>query len=133
MAVTLGQAAKLTGLGKTTITRAIKSGRLSATRVDGGGYQIDPAELSRVYPFVAPQEATGATAATGPAVRDATPDATLDAEIAGLREVAALLRDQLADVKQDRDAWRSQAEANQRLLTDQRDRSSRPWWRRIAG
>jgi excisionase family DNA binding protein len=124
MALSLGQAAKLTGLGKTTITRAIKSGRLSATRLDGGSYQIDPAELSRVYPFPAPAEATGATvAATGPAVGDATPATPPpDAEIAGLREVAALLREQLVDVKQDRDAWRSQAEANQRLLASAKPR-----------
>ena len=29
MELTLGQAAKVTGLGKTTLTRAIKAGRLS--------------------------------------------------------------------------------------------------------
>ena len=47
--ITLGQASKITGRGKTTLTRAIKSGRLSATRREDGGYAIDPAELSRVY------------------------------------------------------------------------------------
>jgi hypothetical protein len=61
--VSLGQAAKLAGLGKTTLARAIKSGRLSATRRDDGGYQIDVAELERVYPLRAPTDATGATAA----------------------------------------------------------------------
>ena len=40
--VTLGEAARLTGLGKTTLARAIKAGRLSATRTDLGSYQIDP-------------------------------------------------------------------------------------------
>ena len=47
--VTLGQAARLTGLGKTTITRAIKAGKLSASRREDGSYEIDPSELSRVY------------------------------------------------------------------------------------
>ena len=47
--LTLGQAARLAGVGKTTLTRAIKAGRLSATRRDDGSYEIDPAELSRVY------------------------------------------------------------------------------------
>ena len=47
--VTLGQAARLTGLGKTTITRAIRAGKLSATRREDGSYEIDPSELSRVY------------------------------------------------------------------------------------
>jgi hypothetical protein len=48
--LTLGQAAKETGLSKTAISRAIKSGRLSAIKNEQGEYQIDPAELFRVYP-----------------------------------------------------------------------------------
>jgi excisionase family DNA binding protein len=54
MTMTLGQAARATGVGKTTLARAIKAGRLSATRTDLGSYQIDPAELHRVYPYPAP-------------------------------------------------------------------------------
>jgi len=49
MHLSLGQAAKETGLDKSTISRAIKSGRLSATRKENGGYEIDPAELFRVF------------------------------------------------------------------------------------
>jgi hypothetical protein len=41
----------------------------------------------------------------------------LEAQIASLKDVAALMREQLEDVRKDRDAWRSQAEGNQRLLT----------------
>ena len=47
--LTLGQAAKEVGLSKPTISEAIKKGRLSATK-DGNQYQIDPAELFRVWP-----------------------------------------------------------------------------------
>jgi hypothetical protein len=95
--VTLGEAARLTRLGKTTLARAIKSGMLSATRTTTGNYEIDPAELARVYPFPAPTEAAGATiAATGipRAVHHATPNATvaLEAQIAGLQQVGELLR-----------------------------------------
>ena len=49
MPYTLGEAAKHTGLSKPTIQRAIKNGRLSATRNDNGSYSIDPSELERVY------------------------------------------------------------------------------------
>src|SRR5215213_11959580 len=35
--------------GKTTLTHAIKAGRLSASRREDGSYEIDPAELTRVY------------------------------------------------------------------------------------
>lgn len=46
---TLGEAAKEVGKSKTTLTRAINAGRLSAKRLDDGSYQIDPSELFRVY------------------------------------------------------------------------------------
>jgi hypothetical protein len=112
--VSLGQAAKLAGLGKTTLARAIKAGRLSATRRDDGGYQIDISELERVYPLRAPTDTTGATdAATGPVVHLATGDATGDplaGEIAALRATATLMREQIADLREDRDRWRGIAE-----------------------
>jgi len=49
MHLSLGQAAKETGMDKSTLSRAIKSGKLSATRQENGGYAIDPAELFRVF------------------------------------------------------------------------------------
>jgi excisionase family DNA binding protein len=113
--LTLGEAARLTGLGKTTLARAIKAGRLSATRTDAGSYEIDPAELARVYPFPAPTEAAGGTdAATGSPVHHATPgattDATTDALVATLREQLADMRCQRDDVRLERDRWRGMAE-----------------------
>lgn len=138
MMLTLGAAARAVAVSKSTLARAIKAGRLSATRKPDGGYEIDAAELTRVYPLaVAPGETitrhvkphADATSATA---------AGLAAEIAGLRELNTVLRDQLADTKQnlaeakqDRDAWRTAAETAQRQLTDQRDQ--RPWWRRFRG
>ena len=48
---TLGEAAREVGMAKSAISRAIKTGRLSATRQEDGSYAIDPAELFRVYPL----------------------------------------------------------------------------------
>jgi excisionase family DNA binding protein len=42
-------AAELTGRDRSTLTRAIEKGRLSATRDDVGRFLIDPAELERVF------------------------------------------------------------------------------------
>ena len=151
--ITLGEAARLTGLGKTTVARAIKAGRLSATRTAIGSYEIDPAELARCYPFKAAAEATDATvAATGPVLwvhrTGAKPEATgataaLETKIAGLREIGDLLRRQLDEVREDRERWRSQAEAVQRLITSSEERTRRsqteagrdhrPWWHQFAG
>jgi len=55
MKYSLSEAAKATGKNKTTIQRAIKSGKISATKGDSGSYEIDPAELHRVFPPAAAQ------------------------------------------------------------------------------
>jgi hypothetical protein len=44
-----------TGVNRSTLFRAYKSGRMSATRADTGQIEVDPAELFRVFPPVAPQ------------------------------------------------------------------------------
>jgi hypothetical protein len=112
--VTLGQAARLAGVDKTTLTRAIKAGRLSATRRDDGGYLIDPAELGRVYE-VKPERLDAAhrprrrttveaTSATGGA------DAELATRLALAEAEAQSLKDMLAEIRQSRDDWKAQAE-----------------------
>ena len=116
MFYTLGQAAKATGKNRTTIYRAIKNGKISATQNAHGEYDIDPAELHRVYP---PKQ-------QGNTVRNSE-DATLSNTnlLIENRELKAKLdaaneRDQLKDqiiddLKEDRNRWRQQATA---LLTD---------------
>jgi hypothetical protein len=47
---TIGTAAKATGKAKSTISKAISSGMISATKNQDGSYSIDPAELHRVFP-----------------------------------------------------------------------------------
>lgn len=47
--LTLGEAARQVTVTKSTLHRAIRDGRLSANRDDQGHYQIDPAELFRVF------------------------------------------------------------------------------------
>ena len=55
MKYSLSEAAKATGKNKTTIQRAIKSGKISASKGDSGSYEIEPSELHRVFPPVAAQ------------------------------------------------------------------------------
>ena len=51
MQYSANQAAQLTGKNVATITRAIKSGKISATKDQSGAWKIDGAELSRVFPL----------------------------------------------------------------------------------
>jgi excisionase family DNA binding protein len=133
--LTLGEAARMTGLGKTTLARSIKAGRLSATRTDAGSYQIDAAELARVYPFPAPTtDATHATvAATGPVAHHATHDVTLRLALADER--LSELKAALADMRDQRDKWQAQAErlALAAPLTTPAPAPARSWWKRLAG
>lgn len=55
MQFSLSQAAKETGKGKSSIHRAIKTGRLSAQRHEDGTYSIDAAELFRAFPPAPPE------------------------------------------------------------------------------
>lgn len=133
--LSLREAATAAGVSKSTIQRAIKSGRLSATRTDDGGYAIDPAELHRVYPARNTDDAAR-TAAAGQDATSPAPAATaaLEAELASLRELLRRADREADDLRADRDAWRAQAEnatATVKMLTDQRERPS--WWRRLTG
>ena len=117
--LSLSQAAKLTGKSKSTINRAIRTGKLSATRHEDGTYSIDPAELARAFD-VEPLE--------GAKRRDADPDGTrLLERIAALETMLNREREMSEDLKEDRDRWRQQATA---LLTSQRSTATSisGWW-----
>lgn len=116
--LSLSQAAKLTGKSKSTINRAIKTGKLSATRHDDGSYSIDPAELSRVF-NLEPNK--------GAERHEAEPSGTpLLERIAALEAMLSREREISADMKEDRDRWRQQATS---LLTDQRkSATASSWW-----
>jgi hypothetical protein len=116
--LSLSEAAIAAGIAKSTIWRAVKAGRISAARTVTGTYQVDPAELFRVFPAMPKNVEIKQLA---PAVETGIVPA-LEAQISALKEVSNLLKEQLADTRKDRDAWRTQAESNQRLLVDARPR-----------
>jgi predicted DNA-binding protein (UPF0251 family) len=116
--LSLSEAATTAGIAKSTIWRAIKTGRISATRTYTGTYEVDPAELFRVFPAT-PKDGDLKQAATAIAP---IAMAALEAQVGALKEVSSLLKEQLEDIRKDRDAWRTQAESTQRLLVDARPR-----------
>ena len=123
---TLGQAAKATGKQKSTILEAIRNGRISAAKNDLGRYQIDPAELHRVYPPIVQTEREATQ--TNPYKTE-----LLEEKIKFLEREIARLERQEADLREDRDHWRKQATA---LLTDQRAKPEPPGtglWQRLFG
>ena len=123
MVYTLGEAAKATGKSKATISKAIKSGRISASKGDNGVYRIDPSELHRVYPPTPSETGKPEQKETLSSLQVNTHEASK------IRELEILLKasqqrledrgEQLSDLKEDRDKWRQQATA---LLEDKRPR-----------
>jgi len=134
--LTMGQAAIEAGISKSTLSRAIKTGRLSAVRNDKGGFDIDPAELFRVYPRNGATSSTNSAMTRGAtAIEPATATGetlALRAEIDGLKAQLDMMREytseQLTELKGQRDAWQHQAEASQRLLADQRPIRRSGWF-----
>jgi len=116
------QAAKAVGKSVPTITRAIKSGKLSAKKLDGGGYEIEASELFRVWVAV-----TGESDVTPPMLGRETPNVTSTLE----REVE-LLREMLDAANADRDSWKEQAQKITALIEDQSGKK-RGFWARLMG
>jgi predicted site-specific integrase-resolvase len=102
MSYILAEAAQATGLNRSTILRAIKSGRISGTRDEFGAWRVEPVELHRVFP-----EAQ----ATPEAVpQHAQPDAELHIRVALAEQRLGDLKAQLEDMRSQRDKWQAQAE-----------------------
>lgn len=113
--LSLSQAAKITGKSKSTINRAIKTGKISATRYDDGSYSIDTAELTRAF-SVEPQG--------GAKRRDTEPgEPRLLERIGALESMLAHEREISDDLKEDWGRWRQQVTA---LLAPPPKR--RGWW-----
>lgn len=119
----LGTAAIATGKSKTTIQRAIAKGRISAEKMVGGGYSIDPAELHRVFPMVNTDTVSRDPKLDTTRPHDETPE--LRAKIDALEAMLAREREALDEVRSDRDAWKKQASAL--LAAPPRRRSWWPW------
>lgn len=139
MAYTLGEAAKASGKSKATISKAIKSGRLSAVREENGSFSIEASELHRVYPTNVDgnQERTARTLLETPENTSLVRE--LQARLEAAQERLADKEALIADLREDRDRWRQQASA---LLPDQRAvpspdqppvQRSKGFWKRLFG
>ena len=97
MRYSLGTAAIAAGKSKTTIQRAIVKGRISAEKMAGGGYSIDPAELHRVFPMANTDTVSRDPKLDTTRPHDETPE--LRAKIDGLEAMLAREREALEEVR----------------------------------
>lgn len=161
--VTMKEAGDLVGASKSTIYRAVKSGKLSSSTDDEGVVLIDPSELARVYPDFNPVGARSSTIqqivhetadSAGPgvsAVSDDVSDApqpdsvrtkyiTTVSLLKAQKQINETLSDQVDDLKIRLDQSESERRRKDAqvtaLLTDQsqRIRVEKPgFWSRVFG
>ena len=130
MSYTLGDAAKAVGKSKTTLHRSIKSGKISATKLEDGSYAIDPSELHRVFPIVTavtPEVALPRNDQEHQSNTLETLRIQLEMQEKERERERALLQETIADLREDRDKWRQQATA---LLEDHRPKG---FFKRLLG
>lgn len=119
--LTLGEASKATGKSKTTIHNAVKKGKISGgQRGEGGQYQIDPAELFRVYPMK--QEAEQVNGKDNPQnERSVTPvNSENNTAIDALKQVIEQLETRIDEKDELVSDYKTRLAKSENLLIDQR-------------
>ena len=101
--LTLGEASKETGVQKSTLSKALKSGKISYFEKTSAGYKIAPSELFRIYP----KKPQGAVADTIDIERFNSPRNNPD--FIRLQVEVEQLRERLAETQEQRDKWQIQA------------------------
>lgn len=113
---TLGEAARQCGVAKGTVSKAIRSGKLSATRNEDGSFRIDAAELARYLEANGHRFRAETVADDRLETRPETSDALSETLVAELRAVIADLRTDRDNWRAASDHWRAAFESTQRLL-----------------
>jgi len=118
--VSIREAVKFYRVSRPTLSKALKSGTISGVKDSKGQWEIDPAELARVYqPRTIESEHDGQHLPG-----NLTTVATLDnhPETIILKREIDLLREMLAKAETNSEHWRSMAERQQILLEDNRSK-----------
>lgn len=130
MKIGLTEAAALIGKAPSTITRAVKAGRLSATQDAQGRTVYDVAELERVYgPLKTPNVARNDAPAMQSNVAQLDAQRAHEAEKAALERLITHLETSNRDLATERDRLLGiiEEQAQQvRLLSDQRQKEPAP-------
>ena len=130
--LSLRAAAEMAGTSKSSIFRAIRSGRLSAARSDDGSFQIELSELLRAFPPHASRSDTPRPTSSGQSDTPggtgdlAVRNASLEGEVKTLSTEVRLLREAVDRLERDRDRWAAQAE--RLALVAPAGKVPRSWW-----
>lgn len=142
--LTLGQAAEMCGWSKGAISKAIKSGKMSVYGKTKAGFQLDPAEVLRVFPRKTETQVNEQSET----LYKHSGNSTVSAEVTALQKQIAIVelertreREQLTDriesLQKMLDDEKSERRQLTALLSDQRENREEPkrggFWARLWG
>lgn len=116
MGMTLSEAAEHTGKSKSVLSRAIKTGKLSADKREDESYDIDPVELDRWVKRVAKERRKNGEKRTDRNQDKTLENSVLQAQLNAVNEQKDFWKQRYEELKEDRDDWKDQAK---RLLLTQ--------------
>jgi len=126
--LSIREAVKFYRVSRPTLANALKNGTISGVKGGKGQWQIDRAELDRVYHPRTTEAVKGGQILPGNLSTLYTPEN--DPETTALKRENDLLREMLAKAETNTEHWRSMAERQQILLEDNRPKS---FFKRLLG
>ena len=142
--LTLGQAAEMCGWSKGAISKAIKSGKMSVYEKTKAGFQLDPAEVLRVFP----KKTETASSEQSETHKKHSGNSAISGEVDALRQQISTAelertreREQLTDRIESLQQMLADEKSERRqltaLLSDQRNKVAEPrrrgFWERLRG
>lgn len=133
MAYTLGQAAQASGKSRSTIKRALENGQIVGEKGDSGKWQIEPAELRRVYPI----EEQGTVSDSDNSKKSVSDSRELQLQLEAAKQQIADKDKTINDLRSRLD--RSEEERRKKdhqltaMLTEQEEKPKNPFQRWLGG
>lgn len=129
MSISAKEAGLQVGLTRQAIIKAIKRGKLSASKDNNGEWLIDPSELFRVYKPVPTTENGQVASGIQQSTQNVAP------EISGLQEQISLLKNERDDLRRRLDSETEERRRLTLLLSDNRTQkpAQRSFWSHLRG
>jgi len=139
MPYSVAEAAKAIGKRKATVLRAIVSGKISATRDEAGAFQVEPAEIHRVFPPAAPHDAPHDAVNAASRINDASGELReLRSRLEAIEDGIRVRDETIADLRHRLDDESAERRRLTAVLADQRaaappsaPKPPRTAWRRV--
>src|SRR3954451_25363862 len=138
MSYSLTQAAEAAKVQRSTVFKWIKAGKVSASKADDGTFRIDPSELHRFLPSVSKDTPPAATVKQPDTQADTATGTLLElvslrSQVEKLQHIVEMERERSRELREEREAWKRQAErlalpATRETPETPNPGTTRRWW-----